>query len=237
MGDVLLTLMVVLFLPVVLLTSAGTWAHFSLRRANRVAPGRSVVTAPIPWLWSPGTAASLHRRLRSACQLAGSVESSRPQPPRRRWPKRNVTPPADAIVDLAQEVVREAMELDHELVRTSWLARGITKEQALAALSYRVRAVEDAARRVHQLETNRARISNPPGPAGLSLDERISALEGRLRRAITSARCLCFHCASAEFSGRHLGQDGGSDPSGITGLISPGVKLPPPSADENFCTG
>ncbi len=177
MGDVLLTLTVVLFLPVVLLTSAGTWAHLSLRRANRVAPGRSVVTAPIPWLWSPGTAASLHRRLRSACQLAGSVESSRPQPPRRRWPKRNLTAPADAIVDLAQEVVREAMELDHELVRTSWLARGIAKEQALAALSYRVRAVEDAARRVHQLETNRARISNPPGPAGLSLDERISALE------------------------------------------------------------
>jgi hypothetical protein len=176
-GDVLLTLTLVLVLPVVLLTSAGTWAHFSLRRVNRVAPGRAVVTAPIPWLWSPGTAATLHRRLRSACQLAASVESSRPQPPRRRWPKRNVTPPGDAIVELAQAVVREAAELDHELVRTSWLARGIPKAQALAALSYRVRAVEDAARRVHQLEANRARVSNPPGPSGLSLDERISALE------------------------------------------------------------
>jgi hypothetical protein len=174
---VLLTLTLVFFLPVVLVTSAGTWARFSLRRANRVAPGRSTTTAPIPWLWSPGTAASLHRRLRSVCQLAGAVESARPQPARRRWSKRNLPAPADAIADLAHEVVEEAVQLDRELVTTSWLARGLPKAQALAALGYRVKAVEDAARRVHQLETRRARVSNPPGPAGLSLDERISAME------------------------------------------------------------
>lgn len=122
-------------------------------------------------------AASLHRRLRAACRLAGSVEESRPPPPRRRWSRRNVPPQPDAIVGLAREVVQEAVQLDRELVSTNWLARGISRAQALAALAYRVSAVEDAARRVHELETKRASISTPPGPAGLSLDERIAVVE------------------------------------------------------------
>jgi hypothetical protein len=176
-SELLLTLTLVVFLPVVILTSAGTWARFSLRRANRVAPGRSASTAPIPWLWSPGVAATLHRRLRSASQLAGSVVSSHPEPPRRRWAKKDVPPASDTIVDLAREVVQEAVELDHELITTSWLARGMAKAQALAALDYRVSAIEDAARRVHQLDKSRARIANPPGPAGLTLGDRISVME------------------------------------------------------------
>jgi hypothetical protein len=176
-SDLLLTATLLFFLPAVLLTSAGTWARFSLRRANRVGPGRSAATAPIPWLWSPGVAASLHRRLRSACRLARSVEDSRPQPPRRRWSQRKLPPQGDPVVDLAREVVQEAMQLDRELVSTSWLARGAPKVQAMAGLAYRVSALEDAARRIHQLETNRARISSPPGPAGLSLNERISVME------------------------------------------------------------
>lgn len=176
-SDLLVTVTLVFFLPAVLLTSVGTWARFSLRRANRVGPGRSAASAPIPWLWSPGMAATLHRRLRSACRLARAVEESRPPPPRRRWSQRNLPPQGDAIVDLAREVVREAMQLDRELVTASWLARGVPKVQAMAALAYRVSAVEDAARRVHQLETKRTSISSPPGPAGLSLDERISVVE------------------------------------------------------------
>jgi hypothetical protein len=164
-------------LPVLLLTSVGTWARFSLRRANRVVPGRSAATAPIPWLWSPGMAATLHRRLRSACRLASAVEDSRPRPPRRRWSQRKLPAKGDAIADLAREVVQEAVQLDREVVTASWLARGIPKAQALAALAYRVSAVEDAARRVHQLETNRVSISGPSGPAGLSLAERISVME------------------------------------------------------------
>ena len=176
-SDLLLTMTLVFFLPFVLLTSGATWARFSLRRANRVGPGRSTATAPIPWLWSPGVAASLHRRLRTACHLAGTVISSRPEPPRRRWPKKNTPAPVDSIVELAREVVQEAVELDRELVTTSWLARGLPKAQALAALGYRVSAVEDAARRVHQLDASRSRISNTPGAVGLTLGERISVME------------------------------------------------------------
>ena len=176
-SDLLLTLTLVILLPVVILTSAGTWARFSLRRANRVGPGRAATSAPLPWLWSPGIAATLHRRLRSACQLAGAVVSSHPEPPRRRWAKKSPPPPSDSIVDLAREVVNEAVALDRELVTTSWLARGIPKAQALAALGYRVSAIEDAARRVHQLDAHRSRVANLPGPAGLSLNERISVME------------------------------------------------------------
>lgn len=176
-SELLLTMMLVVFLPVVILTSAGTWARFSLRRANRVGPGRSASTAPIPWLWSPGVAATLHRRLRSACQLAGSVVSSHPEPPRRRWPKKDAPPPSDTIVDLAREVVQEAVQLDHQLVKTSWLGRGIEKAQALAAIGYQVNAIEDAARRVHQLDARREQVANPPGPAGLTLGDRISVME------------------------------------------------------------
>lgn len=176
-SDLLLTSTLVFVLPFVLLTSGATWARFSLRRANRVGPGRSTATAPIPWLWSPGVAASLHRRLRTACHLAGTVISSRPEPPRRRWPKKNTPAPVDSIVELAREVVQEAVELDRELVTTSWLARGLPKAQALAALGYRVSAVEDAARRVHQLDTSRSRISSTPGAVGLTLGERISVME------------------------------------------------------------
>jgi hypothetical protein len=135
------------------------------------------VTAPIPWLWSPGMAATLHRRLRSACHLARAVEDCRPQPPRRRWSQRNIPPPGDPIVDLAREVVQEAVQLDRELISTSWLARGTARAQAFGALAYRVHSVEDAARRVHQLEARRLRISSPPGPVGLSLGERISVME------------------------------------------------------------
>lgn len=149
-----------------------------MRRATRVAPVRAAVAAPIPWLWSPGIAASLHRRLRCACRLAQTVEDARPEPPRRRWSQRNLPPPVDPIVGLAREVVQEAVRLDRELISTSWLSRGASRARAMAAVAYRVNAVEDAARRVHQLETRRSRAAAPPEPAGeLSLEERISAVE------------------------------------------------------------
>ncbi len=173
--DLLLVFVVLLVVPAMLLMSGGVWAGTSIRRANKVAPGRSVGSAPMRWLWSPGEAASLHRRLRAACQLAGSVTPEEEKG--RRWPGRRRRPPSDAITLLAREVVEEAVQLDRELVSTSWLARGMPKTQALAVLGYRVRTVEDAARRVHELAARRTRIALTGGPTGLSLDERITAME------------------------------------------------------------
>jgi hypothetical protein len=156
MDWLLLMLFLVLFVPVAFLTALATWGAVgvsSLRRANRVVPTRSAISAPLRWLWSPSPAATLHRRLRSACALAGSVEGSLP---RDRWPLRRRGPVNDGIVNLAQEVLAEAVALDHQVLSASLLARGAPRDQALSALDYQVRGLEDAARRVHQLAARRA---------------------------------------------------------------------------------
>jgi hypothetical protein len=180
MGWLLLMLFVVLFVPVAFLTALATWGALgvsSLRRANRVVPSRSAISAPLRWLWSPSSVALLHRRLRSACALAGSVEGSLP---RDRWPRRRKEPVNDGIVSLAQEVLQEAVALDSQLMSTNLLPRGVPRDQALTALEYQVRGLEEAARRVHQLATRRAQLARPAGPATLNLDERITAMEAAL---------------------------------------------------------
>jgi hypothetical protein len=169
--------LLILLLPVSVMTTVAFVATASLRRANRLVPTRTTSSPPLRWLWSPSEAATLHRRLRSVCQLLDSL--SRPPAPTRRW-RRHKVPPLDRIAELAREVLEEAVVLDRQIVSASCLARGVTRGQALAMLDYEVRAVEDAARRVHQLATRRARLSNPPMPGELSLDQRIAAMEAAL---------------------------------------------------------
>jgi hypothetical protein len=134
-------LFVVLFLPVAFLTALAAWGALgvsTLRRANRVVPSRSAISAPLRWLWSPSPAAVLHRRLRAACALAGSVEGSLP---RDRWPRRRRGPVNDGIVNLAQEVLQEAVALDHRVLSASLLPRGAPRDHALGALDYEVRGL------------------------------------------------------------------------------------------------
>jgi hypothetical protein len=100
--------------------------------------------------------------------------------PRDRWPRRRREPVNDGIVNLAQEVLREAVALDQQLRSASLLPRGVPRDQALTALDYQVRGLEDAARRVHQLATRRAQLARPASPATLNLDERITAMEAAL---------------------------------------------------------
>jgi hypothetical protein len=88
--------------------------------------------------------------------------------------------PEDGIARLAREVLEEAVILDRQVVSASYVVRGLPRAQALAALDYQVRAVEDAARRVHQLAARRAQLSRLPGVDTLSLDQRISAMEEAL---------------------------------------------------------
>lgn len=175
-----LMLFLVLFVPVAILTALAAWGALgvsSLRRANRVVPSRSAISAPLRWLWSPSPAATLHRRLRAACALAGSVEGSLPKD---RWHRRKRGPANDGIVTLAQDVLREAVALDNQVLTTSLLPRGVARDQALMALDYEVRGLEDAGRRVHQLATRRAQLARPAGPVTLNLDERITAMEAAL---------------------------------------------------------
>ena len=176
MDDVLFTLVALLLVPVAVLTMATAGLLAWLRRNNRVAPGVPLGTAPFTWLWSPGAAASLHRRLRAACQLAASVAG--PAYPR-RWLRRRRPLPAGSIAQLAREVMDEAVRLDRELVATKMYRHGmgvgsagvpvfVARAHALATLDYEVRGVEDAARRVHNLATRRGllggRRSRRPQP-------------------------------------------------------------------------
>jgi hypothetical protein len=177
----LVLVVLLLVIPVTLLTGTAllpTPSLSSLRRANGLVPKRSAVTPPLWWLWSPGKGAMLHRRLRSACQMVAPVAKSRARG--RRWPSHKAEPPRDGIADLAREVLQEAILLDHHVVSASRTARGLRRAQALAVLDYEVRAVEDAARRVHQLATRRAQLARPTSPGVLSLDQNIAAMESAL---------------------------------------------------------
>ena len=79
----LLMLFVVLFVPVAFMVALATWGALgvsSLRRANKVVPTRSAISAPLRWLWSPSPAAVLHRRLRSSVRpgrLGGGLAPER----------------------------------------------------------------------------------------------------------------------------------------------------------------
>jgi hypothetical protein len=177
----LVLLLVVLVTPVTLFFGAAFVATASMRRANRLVPGHGNVSPPLRWLWSPSSAALLHRRLRNACQLVASLSGAPAEAPRRsrRWRRRSHAP-VDGIAELANEVLREAVMLDDQVVAASRLAHGLPRSQAMAALDYQVRAVEDAARRVHQLAARRAQLARFGGPSVLSLDQRITAMEEAL---------------------------------------------------------
>lgn len=177
MGDWLVLLIVVLVAPVALLGGAAAVAATSLRRANRLLPGRGAGGAPLRWLWSPGAAAVLHRRLRYVCQLVSPLSMSARTGP--RW-RRHRQPPEDGISRLAGDVLHEAMALDRELVAANFMARGLPRAHALADLEAQVRELELSARRVRQLSARRAGLARPGGPSELSLDQRIAAMEEAL---------------------------------------------------------
>jgi hypothetical protein len=157
-----------------------------LRRTNRVGPVGVAGAAPLTWLWSPGWAATLHRRLRSASALASSVAGP---PAARSWRRRRPSEPPDSIAELAREVVGEAVRLDHELVTATLNSPGAARAHALNALDFEVRGVEDAARRVHRLATRRAQLS-AGAVQGLSLHDRIASMEAALGELSAGPRPL-----------------------------------------------
>ncbi len=177
MGEWLVLLVVVLTVPVLLMGGAVAFAASSLRRANRLMPGRAAGSIPVTWLWSPGVAAALHRRLRFVCQLSAPL--ARPPAGGARFRRRRVGG-LDGISRLAEEVLTEAVALDRELVATNYLPRGLPRAQALAELEARVRNLESSARRVQHLSLRRTQLARPGGPAELTLDQRIAAMEGAL---------------------------------------------------------
>jgi hypothetical protein len=181
----LILLAALLAVPVVLLGSAAFVATAALRRANRLVPGRAGGSAPLRWLWSPSFAASLHRRLRFACQVALSVAAPLGRPGarfgwRERLARRRAGVAPDAIAQLARGVLDAAVLLDRQVVAASYLARGFPRAQALASIEPQVRTVEDQARRVQQLAHRRAQLASCASFGGLDLEQQIEAMESAL---------------------------------------------------------
>ncbi|HET9058628.1 MAG TPA: hypothetical protein VFN61_01810 [Acidimicrobiales bacterium] len=175
MHEWLVLLLTFLVAPVALVAGAVAVVANHLQRANRLLPGRKFRDAPLRWLWSPSIPAMMHRRLRLACQLASSIAP--PSPARRRWARTAKTASVDAIAGLAGDVVKEAMSVDQHVFAASCMPRGLGKARALDDLELQVRAVEDAARRVHQLAARRNSLSLGHGTGDLNLQQRIKAME------------------------------------------------------------
>jgi len=160
-----------------------------LRRANRVAPGRATA-APLWWMWTPGPAAVLHRRLRAA--VAGA----------RYAVAMTGVAPVDPLRDSLRELEEVAATLDDGVVAAATIPRPMrtrllhemaidvgrlerTADQLcatanrfvdthaapkarLAAVHERLRAVDQAVDEVRRIETDASidlRSSEPAPPA------------------------------------------------------------------------
>jgi hypothetical protein len=139
-----------------------------LRRANRVAPGRRS-RAPLSWLVSLAAPARLHRRLRRAVAAADlSVAMS---------------PAAQALQDVAGELVARAISLDDCLVAVNALHPAVRRDH-LTQLTAEVREIELSTARLHRLSgdwrlrLDQAAASAMPFP---DLHERMDSVEAALR--------------------------------------------------------
>jgi hypothetical protein len=120
-----------------------------LHRANRLV-AETASAAPTSWLWSWRRSASLHRRLRAACQVA--VRASAPAavaPHRRRWKSRRQTA-TSPLARVARELVDHAVGLDARLVEVDQLA-GAWRRPALASVESEVRHLEASVQRLTTL--------------------------------------------------------------------------------------
>lgn len=135
MAELLIALLVVMLITALVLVLAAYLGARALRNRNRVSP--SVPTpAPTAWLGAPGVGARLHRRLRTAVQVARSASAAAPTAPH--------------LADLASELEREAVGIDTHLVIASRV-KGRDGRTRMAALAQQVRQVEQLASQVSLL--------------------------------------------------------------------------------------
>jgi hypothetical protein len=137
-----------------------------LRRRNRVSPGTRTL-APLGWLWSPGRAARLHRRLRAAVHTA----RFRVTATSRRYL------PASQVDDLVDELCRHATAIDDQLVLAR-RAPGPVRRRLLAEVETEVRTVEGLAGRIAATVNGCDRPGLVGGGPGLArLGERLDTLD------------------------------------------------------------
>jgi hypothetical protein len=155
-------------------------------RANRVVPDRRS-PAPLSWLWSWGTPARLHRRLRRAVQVVAYVMAPFRPPP--RGVRRSVAPAE--LVGIANELVVRAAQLDDRLAAAAALA-GPWRGRVFDELGAAVREVEASVMHLERVAiTWRAEIEaaarmTEPLPA-LDVRSRLGALEAAITEVAHAA--------------------------------------------------
>lgn len=148
----------------------------SIRRANRIVPGRRSA-APIGWLWSLRAPARMHRRLKRAVRMAAAAAV--PVEPLGEHPRsRRRSQPASALGAVADDVARRAVAVDDWLVTTAWmrpLPPGLVRE---------VHEVEEAAWRLARTaaawraQLHQAIVADVA--PGLDLRSRLDAFEAAM---------------------------------------------------------
>lgn len=163
MLEVLLVFVVALLTVVAICACTVAAVLHALVVRNRVAPAHRS-PASLTWLVSPGPAARLHRRLRTAMAGVHTAASN----PRAQ---------GLGLVELVGELRGRALELDAQLVLASRSPQP-TRRQMLRELQGEVVEVEQLAGRVIRLSRMPA---GPDAPAGLAaVRERLELLESAL---------------------------------------------------------
>jgi hypothetical protein len=151
------TLVVVPILMAILAWIVGTRL---LHRRNRVSP-KVRSDAPVSWMGAPSAGARLHRRLRTAVQVA------------RR--SADAAPAATHLGDLVSDLEREAVILDTHVVIASGM-RGPEGRARMRALAGQVRRVEQLASQISLLAAQ-AQAPLVAGGHGSALDELARQLD------------------------------------------------------------
>lgn len=180
---------------IVALCIVALFVRHRTRRHHRVDP-RVPTPAPLTWLADPRAPARLHRRLAKVGHTAAAVADDHRITRRlRRDPEQ---PP---LVAVAEDLQRQAVQLDHAVARTAMLASA-ARQQQLVHLTAAVVDLELAATRLVALS---AEVRTPPVLASEAHD--VVDVAGQVERLAAAHRELLELDAAA-------------------GLVTP----PPPSA-------
>lgn len=140
---------------------------YRLRRSNRVDPDVESL-APLLWLWMPGAAPRLHRRLQVATAPIHRIDQAEAAPVEKtrvtRRPKgAPQSPPPNSAPQLRHTVRAEAVKLDSEIVLVARQPRPV-RRKALRALGAQVTEVERLSARLVQHQREAAAVVPTAGP-------------------------------------------------------------------------
>jgi hypothetical protein len=166
-----LLLWMIVSVTMVLIVLGVLVAMFSyrLRRSNRVDPDVESL-APLLWLWMPGAAPRLHRRLRVATipiVRIDEIEAAARPVERTRVTRRPKHGPEQAVPNSAPQlrttVRAQAVQLDADIVLAARQPRPV-RRQAMRALGAQVREVEQLSLRLVQHHRQTSAPVSTPGP-------------------------------------------------------------------------